>query len=65
MDFDYIKPYINPDGIRVFTGFKYHKITGTSDYKEAYNPWIAENKQKNMPKISIGTESFSSIIWAL
>jgi 1,4-alpha-glucan branching enzyme len=46
LDFDYIKPYINPDGIRVFTGFKYHKITGTSDYKEAYDPWIAENKTK-------------------
>lgn len=37
LDFDYIKPYISPDGNRVFTGFKYHKITGNSDYKEIYN----------------------------
>ncbi len=46
LDFDYIKPYINPDGVRVFTGFKYHKITGTTDYKEAYNPWIAQDRTK-------------------
>ena len=44
LDFDYIKPYINPDGVRVFTGFKYHKITGTTDFKEAYDPYIAKIK---------------------
>jgi len=25
LKFEYIKPYISPDGTRVFTGFKYHK----------------------------------------
>ncbi len=50
LDFDYIRPYINPDGIRVFTGFKYHKITGASDYKEAYKPKIAKEKTKDHAK---------------
>jgi 1,4-alpha-glucan branching enzyme len=44
LDFDYIKDYINPDGVRVFTGFKYHKITGNSDYKEIYDPLHAAYK---------------------
>lgn len=41
LDHDYIKPYISPDGDRVFTGLKYHRITGDSDYKEYYEPEIA------------------------
>jgi 1,4-alpha-glucan branching enzyme len=38
LDFNYIKPYISPDGARVFTGIKYYKITGKSDHKEPYDP---------------------------
>ena len=38
LDYDYVRPYIHPDGIRIMTGFKYHRITGTSDHKEPYNP---------------------------
>ena len=41
---DYIGPYIHPDGIRLHTGFKYHRITGTTDYKEPYQPHIAQEK---------------------
>lgn len=37
LDFDYIKPYIHPSGIRKNTGIKYHRITGKSGYKEAYD----------------------------
>ena len=39
LDFNYIKPYIHPDGIRTMTGIKYHKITGNVDLgaKEPYN----------------------------
>jgi len=44
LDYDYIKDYIDPDGQRVFTGFKYHKVTGDTDYKEVYNPSAAFNK---------------------
>jgi len=43
LDFDYIKPYIHPSGIRVNTGLKYWRITGESSYKEAYVPdWARE-----------------------
>jgi len=37
LDYEYIKPYISPCGERIFTGIKYHRITGTTPYKEAYN----------------------------
>jgi 1,4-alpha-glucan branching enzyme len=37
LDFDYVKPYIHPDGIRVNLGIKYYRITGKTDHKEPYN----------------------------
>ena len=37
LEYDYIKPYIHPDGIRCFTGVKYYKITGRTPHKEPYN----------------------------
>lgn len=36
LDYDYIRPYIHPDGIRCFTGIKYHRVTGRTPYKEVY-----------------------------
>ncbi|MDR3347527.1 MAG: DUF1957 domain-containing protein [Helicobacteraceae bacterium] len=44
LDFDYIKDYICPDGTRVFTGLKYHRITGQGEYKEVYVPRNASAK---------------------
>lgn len=44
LDFDVIGPYVQPNGLRKFTGIKYHKITGPTDYKEPYNPEIAMEK---------------------
>ncbi len=44
LDYDYIKPYIHPDGIRTHTGIKYYRITGNTDYKEPYNPHRAVEK---------------------
>ncbi len=41
---NYIKPYIHPDGIRLNTGFKYHRITGKTEHKELYNPDAAKEK---------------------
>ncbi len=41
----YIKDYL-PGGIRTFTGYKYYKITGDTDYKEFYNPYNADLKAK-------------------
>lgn len=35
LDWDYVSPYL-PAGVRGFTGFKYHAITGKTDYKELY-----------------------------
>ena len=43
LEFDYIKPYIHPDGVRINTGIKYYRITGTSMQKEPYVPeWARE-----------------------
>lgn len=44
LDAEYIAPYISPDGTRVFTGMKYHKITGSSEHKEIYEPEAAKSK---------------------
>lgn len=37
LDIDYIQPYIDPIGIRVNTGIKYHRITGTTRKKKPYD----------------------------
>jgi 1,4-alpha-glucan branching enzyme len=43
LDYDYIKPYLHPDGIRVNLGIKYYKITGKSDHKDPYiRHWALE-----------------------
>jgi len=44
LDFDYIKEYINPDGMRKNTGVKYYRITGLTNHKEPYDPVIARKK---------------------
>lgn len=44
LDFNYIKPYIHPDGIRINTGIKYFRITGPTDHKEPYVPEWAMDK---------------------
>jgi len=44
LDLNYIGPYIHPDGIRLDTGFKYHRITGASSHKEVYVPEDAAKK---------------------
>jgi 1,4-alpha-glucan branching enzyme len=43
---DYISPYIHPDGIRTDTGFKYYRVTGSTDHKEVYCPKAAEKKAR-------------------
>ena len=35
--YDYIKPYIAHNGVRVHTGIKYHRITGKDCEKDVYN----------------------------
>jgi len=36
LDWEYVRPYIQATGERKSTGFKYHRITGKTDFKE---PW--------------------------
>jgi 1,4-alpha-glucan branching enzyme len=44
LDYDYIKPFISPDGERVFTGMKYYRITGDTEAKDTYIPLEALKK---------------------
>ncbi len=44
LDFDYIKDYIHPEGIRLDTGIKYYRITGKGEHKEPYQPEWAQKK---------------------
>jgi len=46
LDYEYIKPYIHPSGLRVDTGLKYYRITGKTDWKEPYVPEWASEKAK-------------------
>ncbi|MFH1397137.1 MAG: 1,4-alpha-glucan branching protein domain-containing protein [Candidatus Omnitrophota bacterium] len=42
-EYNYIRPYIHPDGVRIATGIKYYRITGTGNHKEPYVPeWATE-----------------------
>ena len=43
LEYEYIRPYIHPDGVRINTGIKYYRITG-SENKEPYNPHLAREK---------------------
>jgi 1,4-alpha-glucan branching enzyme len=44
LDYDYIRPYLHQDGIRVNTGIKYYRITGPTEDKQPYDPRIAREK---------------------
>jgi 1,4-alpha-glucan branching enzyme len=43
-EWQYIKPYVLPDGERIHTGLKYHRVTGDTDAKEPYHPERAARK---------------------
>ncbi len=46
-DYDYIKPYIAHNGVRVHTGIKYHRITGKDCEKDVYNlQWAKDSCEK-------------------
>lgn len=47
VDYDYIKPYLTFDGVRVPTGIKYYRITGDTGEKDYYNPrWAMDSVEK-------------------
>lgn len=39
-----LHPFLQPEGIRRFTGLKYHRVTGPGDQKEPYDPARARQK---------------------
>ena len=46
-DYEYIKPYIAHDGVRVNTGIKYYRITGKTENKDYYNlEWAKDSVYK-------------------
>ena len=46
-DYDYIKPYIASNGVRVHTGLKYYRITGKTDNKDYYDiQWAKDSAEK-------------------
>ena len=46
-DYDYIKPYIAHNGVRVHTGIKYHRITGDTNDKDIYDvQWAKDSAER-------------------
>ena len=46
-DYDYIKPYIAKNGVRVNTGIKYYRITSKGEFKDYYNlQWAKDSAEK-------------------
>jgi len=43
LEYEYIRPYIQANGQRKFTGIKYSKITGATANKEPYRPLVARD----------------------
>ena len=41
LDFEYIKGYVQPNGLRKMVGIKYYGITGDGDHKEPYRQYEA------------------------
>jgi len=47
-DYEYIKPYIASNGVRVNTGIKYHRITSKEGEKDYYNvQWAKDSAEKH------------------
>ena len=46
LDMEYIEPYVDPAGIRIFTGFKYYRVTGKTEYKQPYDPTAARRQAR-------------------
>ncbi|NLZ43760.1 MAG: DUF1957 domain-containing protein [Clostridia bacterium] len=44
LEYDYIRPYIHPNGTRINTGIKYYRVTGPTHDKQPYIPAHAREK---------------------
>ncbi|MDP1854101.1 MAG: DUF1957 domain-containing protein [Candidatus Omnitrophota bacterium] len=57
LDYEYIKPYIHHMGFRINTGIKYWRITGNTEYKEAYRPdWAREKAAQHAANFMFNRE---------
>lgn len=46
-DYDYIKPYIAHNGVRVHTGIRYYRITGKTEQKDIYDiQWAKDSAER-------------------
>ena len=46
-DYEYIKPYIAKNGVRVHTGIKYYRITSKGEFKDYYNlQWAKDTAER-------------------
>lgn len=65
LDFDYIRPYISPDGIRVNTGIKYHRITGDTEDKQPYvRAWAIEKAASHAGNFMFNREKQAEHIYS-
>jgi 1,4-alpha-glucan branching enzyme len=44
LDYEYVRPYVQPTGQRKNVGIKYHRITGRTAHKEPYDPARARER---------------------
>lgn len=51
-DYDYIKPYIAHNGVRVHTGIRYYRITGKTEQKDIYDIQWAKDSAERQAGIS-------------
>ncbi|MDD5670001.1 MAG: DUF1957 domain-containing protein [Candidatus Omnitrophica bacterium] len=66
LEFDYIKPYIHPDGIRISTGIKYYRITGPGNVKEPYVPeWAREKAASHAGNFMFNREKQAEFLYEL
>ncbi len=62
LDFDYIKPYIQSNGLRKFTGLKYHRITGRAAGRNPTGPTSRASGRRTTRAISSSTAASRSSI---
>lgn len=64
LDYDYIRPYISPDGLRINTGIKYYRISGQSDDKEPYvRAWALEKAASHASNFMFNREKQSEYLY--
>ena len=56
LEYDYIKPYIHPDGMRRFTGIKYFRITGKTDRTRSHTTGTTRGRR---PRTHAGNFMFN------